>query len=82
MWNGKVDEAWRAISKISTDWGMDEDIPKTGNDKSVDAEKCCDQFGHAEGTCLSEARVQRRLGGRNREGGMQSQEHLGTTDRH
>lgn len=41
------------ISKISTDWGMDEDIPNTGNDKSLDAEECCDQFGRAEGpVCL------------------------------
>ena len=70
------------LSKISTDWGMDEDIPNTGNDKSLDAEKCCDQFGHTERTCLSEVRVQGRLGGRIREGRMQSQEHLGTTDLH
>lgn len=36
-------KTWSILHKISTDWGVDEDIANAGN-----VEKCWDWFGHAE----------------------------------
>lgn len=40
---------------------MEEDIPNSGNDMKVDAEKCWDQLRHPRETCLPEGGMQKKM---------------------